>query len=243
MEIKRCSGYKGVWKCEDDYPDHMVPVGEFGKGNASGGLHGHCRRCKSYYDGIRNPKNNPIANAISAQAYKMAGGYKAFYALPKDERLELRSQARFDLMLDEELKSTTSNVVRMPSTKPKFDDGRTNKRSRRPAKRPSKRTGRFREGPGYVYIYQDERIPADLKIGASKDSEGRLEKAGTWGCYRCLDEFPFKARYAAEEAVHALLDDYRLYSNKEIFRVTFEVAVKAIQEVAASENSISEVKR
>ncbi len=68
-----------------------------------------------------------------------------------------------------------------------------------------------------------------------------LGQAGTWCCYRCLHEVKFEARYAAEDAVHALLEDHRLYRNKEIFRVTFEVAVEAIQEVASSEDSISEV--
>ena len=28
MNVKRCSGYMGHWECLDDYPDHMVPVGE-----------------------------------------------------------------------------------------------------------------------------------------------------------------------------------------------------------------------
>ena len=56
MEVKRCSGYKGHWECENDYPSHMVPVDEFGKGANL------CGRCKTRYDSIRNPtrERHPI---------------------------------------------------------------------------------------------------------------------------------------------------------------------------------------
>jgi len=49
MEFKRCCGYGGHWAC--DYPDHMVPVGEFAKcRQARCGLQGMCRKCQKYRD-------------------------------------------------------------------------------------------------------------------------------------------------------------------------------------------------
>ena len=49
MEFKRCGGYGGHWAC--DYPDHMVPVGEFAKcRQARCGLQGMCRKCQKYRD-------------------------------------------------------------------------------------------------------------------------------------------------------------------------------------------------
>ena len=61
MNVKRCSGYMGHWECLDDYPDHMVPVGEFGSHKSNEvGLQDKCRRCKTYYNRIRprHPETN-----------------------------------------------------------------------------------------------------------------------------------------------------------------------------------------
>ena len=217
METKRCVGYKVVWACGDDYPDHMVPVGEFGV-SVRDGLQDICRRCKKVEKAENSPKYNPKRKGW----YILAGGRKAYYALSKEGRAEIRAKVS---------KSEDS-------TKPKFDDGNPSKRAGRPSKKPSKRTGRFREGPGYVYIYQDERIHTDLKIGSSKYSHGRLGQAGTWGCYRCLHEVKFPARYAAEDAVHTALDEHRLYRNKEIFRVDVDTALDTILKEAERETKV-----
>jgi len=53
---KRCGGYKGHWACNEEYPDHMVPVEKFGVNGD--GLQGMCRNCMSY----RNATHDPIAN-------------------------------------------------------------------------------------------------------------------------------------------------------------------------------------
>lgn len=50
MEFKRCSGYKGHWGCGKDYPDHIVPVDNFGVDACSkDGHQNKCRKCKNYY--------------------------------------------------------------------------------------------------------------------------------------------------------------------------------------------------
>ena len=98
MEFKRCSGYGGHWECGDDYPDHMVPVDEFNTvATYKSGLDTRCRRCKVAAHRASNPKanlkHNPKSNAVSAISYKMGGGYKAFYDLPKEDRVSIRATA------------------------------------------------------------------------------------------------------------------------------------------------------
>jgi len=77
LEFKRCSGYKKHWECADDYPDHMVPVDEFGKGVSM------CGRCKTRYDSIRNPtrERHPVTGQFkmdwkTAEAIKLGGDIK-----------------------------------------------------------------------------------------------------------------------------------------------------------------------
>ena len=98
MEFKRCSGHRGHWECGDDYPDHMVPVDEFNTvATYKSGLDTRCRRCKVPAHRASNPKanlkHNPKSNAVSAISYKMGGGYKAFYDLPKEDRVSIRATA------------------------------------------------------------------------------------------------------------------------------------------------------
>ena len=38
-------------------------------------------------------KHNPKSNAVSAISYKMGGGYKDFYDLPKEDRVSIRAAA------------------------------------------------------------------------------------------------------------------------------------------------------
>jgi len=73
-DLRRCSGYKKHWECADDYPNHMVPVDEFGKGVSM------CGRCKTRYDSIRNPtrERHPVTGQFkmdwkTAKAIKLGG--------------------------------------------------------------------------------------------------------------------------------------------------------------------------
>jgi len=89
-----------------------------------------------------------------------------------------------------------------------------------------------REGPGFVYVYEDEmKEPGVLKIGSTKYSKGRLSSANTWGAFNCLYEMYFERRFEAEDMAHTILADYRIWSDKEWFRVSLEQAIKAIEGV------------
>ena len=89
-----------------------------------------------------------------------------------------------------------------------------------------------REGPGFVYVYEDEmKEPGVLKIGSTQYSKGRLSSANTWGAFNCLYERHFERRYEAEDIAHTTLDDCRIWRDKEWFRVSLEQAIKAIEGV------------
>ena len=120
-----------------------------------------------------------------------------------------------------------NKVVRIAHDR--FDDG-SPQRTRKPSKRLP--TGATKEGPGFVYIYQDERIPGDLKVGAEKEDQGRLANAGTWGFYRCIFNAPFEKRFEAEAEVHKILNFRRIVSNKEFFKCSVLEAQVAIETVA-----------
>ena len=125
----------------------------------------------------------------------------------------------------------SDNVVRMPSTKPRFNYGNNVESRKKSHGKIKVDKSMTREGPGFVYVYQDYRIPTDLKIGSSKEDEGRLSSANTWGCFEIVHQRPFETRFAAETAVHNLLASKRLYANKEIFVVTIEEARNAVNQI------------
>jgi hypothetical protein len=168
-----------------------------------------------------------MSNGISRLAYKMAGGFAKYKGLSKAEIASLRAEAKADLCMDDFIASNQHSL--RPSAPPRFDDGRpesTRKKSKRMPK------GATREGMGYVYIYQDERIPEDLKVGAEKLSHDRLRNAGTWGFYKCLFNLKFDERFKAEREVHKILASKRIVSNKEIFKCSVIEAQVAIETVA-----------
>ena len=87
MEFKRCSGYEGHWECADDYPDHRVPVGEFGPDGD--GLQGKCRRCKTYYNGKYNPTMPRHPETGQRKMHWLTARAKKYYGgMPKDRNAD-----------------------------------------------------------------------------------------------------------------------------------------------------------
>ena len=90
-ETKRCRGriYRTLgqerqWACADEYPDHMVPIEQFGPDKSSfdnDGLHHKCKSCGKSGDEWRNAR-------ISA-AEKLVGSQKAFRSMTKAGRNEI----------------------------------------------------------------------------------------------------------------------------------------------------------
>ena len=220
VELKRCSGYKGHWKCSDEYPDHMVPTSRFGPhASQSDGFQAECRRCRRYRAALNNPTDNPLRTI----SYRLAGGFKEYYSLPKKDKSFFRSEARKILQL-----KTSLPTLKFKSKKPKFNQGLYKSSLTTP--RDSTKEVEPKEGPGFVYIFIDEmKMPGLRKIGATEVVDNRLQASNTWGAFTCLYRKEFKRRYEAETKIFELLDDYRVYSDKEWFKINTDLAIKTIE--------------
>jgi len=216
----RCYGYKGLWKCGEDYPDHMVPVEEFGPDSTrSNGMHGSCRRCKRYADNSVSHLRNPLLNAVSAIAYKIAGGQKGFYELPKEKRIEIRRVAK-DAVVD-----TT------PRLKSEFGQSTPM----------TKRETTVVEGEqvpeGWVYVVYNPDVPSVLKIGKTFPDgiPSIMSSARRFGRAELADKFWFDEAYKAEQAIHTVLSSCNLralgYSDcgVELFKCNIEEVRGAIE--------------
>ena len=92
-EFKKCGGYKGNWECATDYPDHMVPIGEFGISNRDG-LQNYCRRCRVI--GLR------VLNERISIGERLVGGRKKWRGMAKEERDEVYVQVEKARILNTE---------------------------------------------------------------------------------------------------------------------------------------------
>ncbi len=213
MEFKKCSGYHGKCYHSDDM---IVPIHMFSKyALGDDGLQPMCDKCKV--------EGNRDSNAFRDWAYKGRG-------ITAPELADLYREHPEERKADK-IRYDGLNVIKLPTKPviPRFDDGAPSTGRKHSNRLPS---GATREGPGFVYIYQDERIPEDLKIGAEKVSHDRLRGAGTWGFYRCVFNAPFERRFEAEREVHQILASKRIVSNKEIFKCSILEAQVAIETVA-----------
>lgn len=247
--LKKCGGHKGHHECANDYPDHMVPPIEFGVDNSTkDGLRNNCRRCHNYGNTFSNAKHprHPLTGQRKVN-------WKSDYAQSLGSRRgdpEWQSYLdKAEVAWDQEVKSHLLNTAsaeevlayiekrtfpKLRDKKPKFNDGKyKSPLARAVAKSKVKQSPGFaREGPGFVYVYEDEmKMPGVLKIGSTQYSNGRLTSANTWGAFTCLYEKEFERRYEAEAIVHEMLDYCRIYRDKEWFRVTLTVAIETIGEV------------
>lgn len=195
INTQRCSGYKRHWECGEDYPDHMVPLGDFGPiAGGKNGIRSYCRRCKRYGDKFINDIKNPSRNAISAIAYKIAGGYKVFYELPKERRIEIRRAAK--------------GAVGDTTPRHKSEFGQSTPMT--------KRETTVVEGEqvpeGWVYVVYNPDVPSVLKIGKTFPDgiPSIMSSARRFGRAELADKFWFDRAYKAEQAVHAALSSYNL---------------------------------
>ena len=235
METKRCSGYKGVWKCEDDYPDHKVPVENFGQDGD--GLQPKCRKCAKYHNGIHSPVNTPRTNAISKIAYQIAGGTGEFYKLDKSDRKMIRAMAA------DRYEKETPTLTLVKNNPPK------------PAAKPMrKRVGGTMEGEvvpqGWVYMIGNPEIPHLLKIGRTYPDgiDSRLSEAQRWGRAELVGKFWFDDANEAEKRIHAMLYKWNLRTmgytdcGKELFHVSTSMVENVVKEynkeLESSENAV-----
>ena len=218
-ELKRCSGYEGHWECADEYPDHMVPLSRFGTQTY------WCGRCWVYHCHEYHAHVRP-RHPITGQPKNKWKHYKAI------ELGGIQNTPPWQTLLDEAevLWGLEINkpLPKFKSKKPKFNQGQYGSSLTTP--RDSAKEVVPREGPGEVYIFEDGmKMPGLKKIGTTTDVGKRLQSGDTWGAFTCLYSKEFKRRFEAEAKIHELLDDYRVYSNKEWFKVNTGLAIKTIE--------------
>jgi hypothetical protein len=251
-ELKRCGGYKGHWACEGEYPDHMIPVSEFHVSpSRHDGYQPRCFQCNTYYTHNGRPKH-PITgqfkmNWKSAKAFELGGdaknrntpewksyldkaeilwGFEIKGAILKSGMGELKKYA------GEEGGGlgAPNALLKFKSKKPKFNQGQYGSSPSTP--RDSTKEVVPKEGPGYVYVMIDTlKMPGLIKIGTAENVGDRLQDGNTWGAFSCLYKKAFERSYEAESKVHELLDDCRVYSNKEWFSVDTDLAIKTIEDL------------
>jgi hypothetical protein len=233
VELKRCSGYRGHWECEDKYPDHMVPVSNFNKDRKTkNGLHGSCSLCDCYGRAKRHQSypRHPITgeqkrNWKSRYAESIGGAR----GTPEWKPLLGKAEVIWNMEINSPLLSTEPPTIpKFKSKKPKFNQGLYKSSLTTP--RDSTKEVVPKEGPGFVYVFIDEmKMPGWRKIGATKVIDERLQDGNTWGAFTCLYRKEFKRRFEAETKIFALLDDYRVYSDKEWFKINTDLAIKTIE--------------
>jgi hypothetical protein len=171
-------------------------------------------------------RNGKTCNGITAGQQKKIRYCNEDYLKNLKERNDRLKKAR---LLNTAPAQEVIDFIRKP---PRFNQGKYKSPLARAVAKSKIKTDPdvSREGPGVVYVYEDEmKEPGVLKIGSTKYSKGRLPSANTWGAFNCLYERHFERRFEAEDIVHTMLGDYRIWSDKEWFRVSLEQAIKAIE--------------
>ena len=187
---------------------------------------GRYRKRDPEYMRKKSTRHNPRHNAISAITHKKAGGYKLYFALPKDERLRYRAMAtkQYD---QENLKDLIYNIApprnwtRTKRTLPKVDRPKSIRVT----------TKKVVDSRGYVYIFKDHMKSDGLyKIGASHAPQERLDQANTWGDFESIYESEEVTDCAKlEKEVHQYLRKYQ--AKGEWFKVSEDTAINTIKEL------------
>ena len=218
MEFKRCSGYKGHWECENDYPDHQVPVGEFS-------FHvGRCRQCSNYYFTLR-PKHPVTGEVKKNWKHRIAISYGGVHGAPKWQSYLDAAEENWQ---KEILKDVIYNIA------PPFNLAKTKRKLPKVDRPKSKRvtTIQVDDPRGFVYIFKDHMKREGLyKIGASHEPQERLDQANTWGDFESIYESEEVADCARlENEVHQSLRKYQVKG--EWFNITEDLAINTIKELA-----------
>ena len=178
---------------------------------------GRYRKRDPEYMRRKSTRHNPRHNAISAITYKEAGGYKLYFALPKDERLRYRAIATEQYKKEQPRLNWTKTKRKLPKVdRPKSIRVTTKK---------------VVDSRGYVYVFKDHMKFGDsYKIGASHAPQERLDQANTWGDFESIYESEEVADCAKlEKEVHQSLREHQLKG--EWFMVSEDLATNTIKEL------------
>ena len=232
-KTKKCDGIYGHHYCVEvgGYESNFLPLHEFAKdASRRDGLQHMSRWCKR-----ENGRRRDYARqeSITSLAMRRAGGRKALYALPRDERLQLRAEATKEVDASEPRKVSKLNLEEsLPKIYKKIN------------RQPPKQQKLDYPPEGYVYIFRSRWHPENVyKIGSTDNLKGRRSAARTWGPYKCEYYLEVADCKKVEADVHERLSDYRIAADdlgEEHFKVDLTVAIKTI-ELAKSHDSLSRI--
>ena len=229
-ETKRCSGYKGHWECGEDYPDHILPITEFGLDVCSKHqLQGKCKACcRISVAFFTHPHTGELKRNWKRNKAKKLGGVP--------DTLEWKSY----LNKAEELWFNDATVVDIqPKLKSEFGQ------STPMTKRETVKVEGEAVPEGWVYVVRNPDVPLmlggimQLKIGKTfrHGIPSIMSSARRFGRAKLMGKFWFEEAYKAEQAVHRSLKEYNLRSRghtdcgRELFTCTFEEAKRVIENV------------
>ena len=257
MNTKRCSGHKGHWECGGDYPDHMVPFDEFGRGvNTASGLHNQCRRCMSYRNVLmhatrpRHPVTGKTKNIWKKERAIKSGGVPGTAEWQSYlDRAEEQWNCDLQKYIDHAISSTMFPMrkeVTESAINDKAVDATPRHKSEFGQSTPmTKRETTVVEGEqvpeGWVYVVYNPEVPSILKIGKTFPDgiPSIMSSARRFGRAELADKFWFNEAYKAEQSIHSSLKKYNLralgYSDcgMELFKCTLDDVKGAIGNEAA----------
>jgi len=210
MNVKKCSGYKGHWECGEDYPDHMVPVIEFGL-DSKNGFQRICKKCESYRGIIRTPMRPRHPDTGKMKMDWITSKAKEYYGgMSKDRKNDAHWKECTDkAKLDSEYIHWVINDKVVDIT-PRF------KSEHGPSKPMTKRETVHVEGEkipqGWVYVMRNTETPWLFKVGKTYPDgiQSRLSEARTWGCFDLEEKYWFEDALKAEKEIHALLSEFNM---------------------------------
>ena len=218
VKEKHCTGHKGVWACEEDYPDRILPIEEFQKNQSM------CKRCSRMRLSKENPKNNPIRSI----SYGIAGGFDKYYSLPKEDRISIRAEAKLAHLLNTAPAEEVLPFIQ--SRKSEFGQ------SKPMTKRTITKVEGERVPEGWVYIERNPDVPSIVKIGKTFPDgiASIMSDARRFGRAELVAKYYFKEAYKAEQSIHKRLERHNLrvlgYKDcgKELFQCDEMVAIFAV---------------
>ena len=245
-KLSRCSGHHGKWACEDEYPDHMVPVENFGSNKSSkDGTDNRCRKCLSirnaYQFTNQRPRHPETGEAKMDWKRRMAMSLGGKRGKPEWQDYLDKTEIQWSMEIENNLLDIADKVT--PSISPEREFGpylpMTSYKS-------TERIGMEVED-GDVYVVQNPLTPDIQKVGKTFPNgiAAILAAARRFGPAILIYEQWFPLAFEAEQAVHKILEPYNLRKLRgpnpetglydcgiELFECSVETVLKAIEEVS-----------
>ena len=234
-EFKWCSGFRGVWACEKDHPDHWVPKSEFHK--HGDGLQGMCKACMSTHNYIQFNTSRPRhpVTGVAKMNWKRETA-KTLGGAPNEPEWQSyldEAESQWNTEIKNHLLDTAPAqevIAFIESTKSEFGQ----------SKPMTKRTITKVEGEkvpeGWVYLVRNPDVPGIVKIGKTFPDgiPDIMSSARRFGRAELIHKCWFSEAYRSEQSIHKVLRKYNLrvlgYTDcgKELFECSIDIAMSAI---------------